>query len=233
MLTATIIPARLRPRRRSAASAVALCALGALAALATAASVPTAAAQTPPSVAIELARPTVGVDDEFDIYITVQHAQSLGGFQFTLALDEKYLQYVSAEVGGFLGSTGREVTVLGPVPDAGQVTLGAVSISTTGQRGPDGEGDLATVRLRARAEGQTALDLTEVLLVDTDDQQTRVDGVDGLVTIGATPPPTPVTPTATPGTLPPTATVTPAATVTQTPLPEGSHVYLPTLYRTR
>ena len=183
-----------------------------------------AAAQTP-SVRIELERPSVGLGDTFRVFVNIERASHLAAFQFTLAFDPAVVAYVDASVGDFLGSTGRDVDPLGPITERDHVIFGAISTSETGEQGPSGSGDLAIVTLRAIAQGTSVLDLTQLLLVDTGDQQLEVDGVDGSVVVG---PPSTTTPTPTDT---PPASPTPTATPTPTPRPPSPDIFLPTAFR--
>lgn len=224
-MAATPVPQRTRSALR--AFGLALAALGTIGVLWPA--VPRAAAQAP-MVGVELERPRVGMEDEFDVFVSIENAKDLAGFQFTLAYDGSKLAFVRAEIGDFLGSTGADVTMLGPIELPGNVTVGAAASISTGQNGPDGDGDLATVTFRALAEGTSALDLTEVLLIDSARQTTEVEGADGSVIIGPRSTATP-TPTETPLSSPtPEATAIPP---TPTAGPEGPDVYLPVAYRRR
>jgi len=195
----------------------------------------TTSAQTRPTVRVELERPTVGVGEEFSAFVYIENARSLGGFQFSMSFDESYLRYERSELTDFLGSTGRDVIVLGPVVDPGMLSLGAASADDPSVPGPDGDGDLAVITFTAVAEGQTELDLTQVLLVDTNNQRTEVDGESGIVVIGGAPIPSatsssPAT-TAPPPTPGGTATPTSTASTPATPVPGGYDVFLPVSYR--
>ncbi|MFN2115809.1 MAG: hypothetical protein ACK2T6_08835 [Anaerolineae bacterium] len=76
--------------------------------------------------------------------------------------------------------------------------------------GAEGAGDLAIVRFKTLALGDTELDLTEVLLETSDTTRTEVEGVDETLTITDAEP-TPTGPAETPAT-PGSATATPGPT---------------------
>lgn len=75
--------------------------------------------------------------------ITVRDAANLGAYQFRLTWDSARYNIVYVYDGGFLGSTGRSVSELGPNFGTGEVTFGAYS--TGSQVGPSGDGRLARV----------------------------------------------------------------------------------------
>jgi hypothetical protein len=170
-----------------------------------------AAAQRSPSMRIELERPSVGVGESFDAFVGVQNVSDLGGFQFTLTYDPAVVQFEQAVLTPFMGSTGREVLELGPLDEPGKVTFGAASMSTTGQRGPDGSGDLVVLTFTGLKVGISRLDFAQVLLVNTHNERTEITGAGAAVGVGMLPP------TSTPG---PTSSV-PATTATPSPTAPG------------
>jgi hypothetical protein len=119
---------------------------------------------------------------------------------------------------------------MGPVVEPGVVSLGAVSVGPVSQPGPDGEGDLARLQFTALAEGETELDLTEVLLVTTSNQRIEIEGEDGLVVIGGSTPVPTDTPSTTPETPGPTDTPPPSTPPTTSP-PGDYDIFLPAAYK--
>ena len=104
---------------------------------------------------------------EFCLPVRIVNSTNLGGFEFTLRYLPATLQFVSVEVGDFLGSTGRTVIPVGPITDtqAGSVRLGAAS--TGAALGPNGNGVLATFCFVPTQVGNTALGLEEAQVTDT------------------------------------------------------------------
>jgi hypothetical protein len=86
-----------------------------------------------------------------------------------------------AQVGSFLGQSGRTVGILGPLLGAQGETLalGAYSYGTAG--GASGSGTLALVDLQVVGEGVSPLDLHGALLVDTQANVLSVDTADGAL----------------------------------------------------
>jgi hypothetical protein len=160
-----------------------------------------AAAQSDPSVRAEPEWNPVALDDEFDVFIFIEGAEDLAAFQFTLEYDDAYLEYMGVDIGPFLGTSGREVITLGPDVVPGSVTFAALLLPAGSQPGASGAGDLAVVRFKAIALGETTLDLTEVLLETSAGERSEVEGIDAALTIydvEATPTEGVATPTPTP-----------------------------------
>ncbi|MGA9347305.1 MAG: cohesin domain-containing protein [Anaerolineae bacterium] len=191
-------------------------------------------AQQDPTVRIEPAQSTVAVGQSFSVSVMIDEASDLGAFQFDLRYTTTIVRVNGVTLGGFLGSTGRNI--IGPFVDikneAGKVSFGAVSFGEA--PGPDGSGVLAVVSLTAQGEGESPLDLRSVLVLDTGSNSQVASIEDGSVVVGAAPTttstPTPTwtptvtstpTPTATP-TATPTSTASPTATQTTTPGPTAT-----------
>ena len=127
----------------------------------------------------------VQVGDLVTVTIGVLNVLDLGSFSFDLYFEPRILQAQSAQLGDLLGSTGREVSALGPTIDNenGMLTFGAFSIGE--QAGPSGSGLLATITFEAVAEGESLLNLGNMQLLDaqggaipsnTPDARVRVGG---------------------------------------------------------
>jgi hypothetical protein len=154
-------------------------------------------AQDDPVVSAEPENNPARLGDEFDLFIFIDGADDLAAFQFTLEYDDSYLEYVSADMGPFLGTSGRQVIEIGPEQVPGSVTFAGIALPQGSAPGANGSGDLAIVRFKAIALGETTLDLTEVLLEQSDTSKIEVDGVDAVLTITDVEP-TPTEPTVTP-----------------------------------
>jgi hypothetical protein len=160
-----------------------------------------------PTVRIDPAESVVDVGETFTITVTMDDANDLGGFEFTLSFITTTVTADSVTLGDFLGSTGRTVSTVGPIIDdqAGRASFGAWTLP--GPPGPDGTGALAIVALTTQGVGISPLDLQDVLVLDTNVQHQTPIVEDGIVVAGGAP-----TPTSTP-----TATTTPTGTTTPTP----------------
>ncbi len=146
--------------------------------------------------AIVRVEPTVAVvenGETFRIYIMIEDAVNLGGFQFVIdynpAIVEVPNQSTPVALGPFLGSTGRTPTELQNAvdPTTGIITYVVFTIGSA--PGPDGDGVLAFVDMRARALGTTVLDLQDVEVTDTGGTSQGVSVGDGLVVVSAPPSP--------------------------------------------
>ncbi|MBN1919602.1 MAG: fibronectin type III domain-containing protein [Anaerolineae bacterium] len=104
---------------------------------------------------------TAPAGQTFTVQLSISDAVNLGAFETAFNYDPAVLEFVSATVGGFLGSTGRTVTFLPPQVDpvAGRVDLGAYTLAPP-DAGADGNGVLVNVTLRALEPGSSNLTLT-------------------------------------------------------------------------
>jgi len=148
--------------------------------------------QTTPIVRVEPASKTVSLGSTFTVGVMIGDASDLGGYEFDLVFDPGVLEVVDVADGGFLRSTGRNVSKLpsgGPrflSLSASRIAFGAYSYPANGsQAGPNGSGRLATITLRAISVGSTTLDLQNVQVTDTQGQGATLNVQDGSVTINA------------------------------------------------
>ena len=167
-------------------------------------------AQQSPTVRIEPAQSTVTAGETFTVSVMIDDASDLGGFEFDLLYIPAIITVGDVTLGDFPGSTGRTVIPIGPIIDneAGKTSFGATTAGIG--PGPNGMGELAIISLTARGEGESPLDLQNVLLVDTFVNPQVATDEDGSVLVESGP-----TPTATPIETP---TGTPTATPTFTPM---------------
>jgi hypothetical protein len=117
--------------------------------------------------------------------VRLQDAANLGAFQATLNYNPAIAQAEAVTIAPFLTSTGRTAVPVGPMIDntVGKVTLGAFTFG--GQPGASGAGDLAAVRFRAVANGQTTLTFQEAGLSDPQGEPLAVGSLTGgEVTVG-------------------------------------------------
>lgn len=110
--------------------------------------------------------PLSGAD--FIVKVMVDNAADLGAFEFELVYSPTIVHVNEITLGGFLGSTGRTVTEVGPTIDntLGRTSYGAFSLGSS--VGPSGGGLLATASLKPLQEGDSDLILENIQLTDTD-----------------------------------------------------------------
>ncbi len=150
----------------------------------------------------------------FTVGVWIQNVTDLGAFQFDMVYSPTLVHVTGATLEGFLASTGRSTSPVGPTIDngLGKVTFGGFSFGS--QLGPNGDGLLATFDLQPQAAGTSPLNLQNSLVTQSGGGTITHSLVNGQVTIAvATATPT-ATSTAT-ATLTPTLTAT--ATATDTP----------------
>jgi PKD repeat protein len=109
------------------------------------------------------------VGNTFQIDIHIEEVSNLGAFEIEMDYDPAIIFIDDAddiEIGPFLGSTGRPVTLLGPVIDnvAGILTAGGFTFGNSA--GPDGIGVLLQVTFTVSAEACTEIDFNNVTLAD-------------------------------------------------------------------
>jgi hypothetical protein len=158
-------------------------------------------AQSQPSVSVNPATQNQTPEATVNIAVDVAGITNLGAYQFTLHYDPNILTYTSAANAGFLASTGRTTSPLGPSVDttAGTITMGAFTLGAT-PAGPSGNGTLANLVFQVTGVGTSPLTLTGVTLNSVDAVTISIGVNDGNVIVtdpSTTPNPTPTpTPTA-------------------------------------
>jgi len=127
---------------------------------------------TPPAgsalVSVDPAVQTVSLNgDDFTVAITITGVTNLGSFEFSLGFDPVLLQAQNVTLGDLLGSTGRDITPVGPSIDNvnGQLAFGAFSFGS--EEGPSGSGTLAVITFSPRAAGTSSLSIENVQMTDT------------------------------------------------------------------
>jgi len=122
----------------------------------------------------------------FTADVAIANVTDLGSFQFVLTFSPNIVHVEGAELGHFLGSTGRGTVPVGPEIDN---QLGTVSFGAAGfgeQEGSDGSGVLATITFSPQATGGSDLHLQGVQVTDTVTEMISVDLQDGQVTVTGT-----------------------------------------------
>ena len=202
---------------------------------------------TTPTIALDMDPSTPGIQstaqyststDPIAIDVVILDAEETGAFEFYFVFDALFLEFISYEIGPWLGSTGRPLTCQDIITE-NTVRIGC-NTSLSEPPGATGDGLLATLYFRPRIGGDPCL---RFLLVETatvlghaiiTQSQggclTIVDGTPtptGTVTASATPSPT----TTATGTIvaSATATSTASSTATHTPSPTSSATTTPTI----
>ena len=120
-----------------------------------------------PIVSIQPSASTHSVGTFFDVFIDIASVTDLFAHQFDITFDPAILSAIGITEGPFLGTGGSTFFIPGTIDNvAGTITftsdslLGALS-------GVTGSGALATVKFAALTEGASALDLSNVELLDS------------------------------------------------------------------
>jgi hypothetical protein len=113
--------------------------------------------------------------DTFTIDVAAENVTNLAAFEFIISFDPEILSVGSIQESGFLGSTGRDVSCVGPItfdPDdelhlvsPGEVKFGC-NTARVDTPPPSGSGVLATVTFAAIGEGVSPLTFGPLQLVD-------------------------------------------------------------------
>jgi uncharacterized repeat protein (TIGR01451 family) len=127
--------------------------------------------------------------ETFRTHVMIHDAQDLGGFQFVINYNANVIEVVDpVMLGDFIGSTSRTILeIKNDVGTAGVITYAVATFGTS--PGPNGDGVLASVDLRARNPGVSALDLQDVMIADTTPHTQTVSVGDGRVVVAIPPDP--------------------------------------------
>jgi hypothetical protein len=144
---------------------------------------------TPPCTTVKISPSavTAGEGSAFSFDVAIENTSNLGAFQFDVTYPTSLAgndpaHSACATLGPFLGSTGRSVTGLTPQCRAGSLTYGAYSVGSGA--GPNGNGVLATVHLKAGSStGSGTLGLQNVRLTDTAGTVQCVQTRNGTLTV--------------------------------------------------
>ncbi|MEA3346108.1 MAG: cohesin domain-containing protein [Chloroflexota bacterium] len=133
-----------------------------------------------PTVRIKPSEASVCVGLPFTVTVEISDAVDLGSFELELNYDPKLVQVDQVALGGFLGSTGRDVMDSSQIDNENGVTK-FDALSYPPGAGPEGKGDLAHIWLTARSVGESDLILTNVQLLDTQAEEQESNVQSGAV----------------------------------------------------
>ncbi len=119
---------------------------------------------------MDLQKASIQVGDKATIYVKIDNAADLAGFEFTLFYDKSILiveNVGDVQLGPLVKSSGRTFYPLGPQlsQQEGKILFGAYSIGTT--PGLNGGGVIAKITCKALARGSAAMQLTNVKISDS------------------------------------------------------------------
>lgn len=144
-------------------------------------------------VRMEPAVTVVGNGETFRVYVVIDDAEDLGSFQFIIDYDPIVIEVPKQPnpmvLGNFLDSTGRTPNEFRNEIDPVTGVITYVVFTTGSNPGPNGDGVLAFVDLRARALGTSALDLKDVEITDTSGTPQSTSVEDGFVVVASSPNP--------------------------------------------
>jgi hypothetical protein len=136
-------------------------------------------------VRIDPANSVVGAGQTFTVSVTIDQASDLGGFQFDLFFVTTAVTVDGVTAGDFPGRTGRMVIPVEPITDnqVGMASFGAVTVPPD-MPGANGMGVLATITLTTQGNGESPLDLQNVVVLDTSAGRKTTTVEDGVVRVG-------------------------------------------------
>ncbi len=119
-----------------------------------------------PGILLNLAAPpTVALNGQFSIVISIANAANLFGAQFVMTYDPTVLDYVAGREGAFLKGDGKPTTFQATgAQNLGQVTVNASRVGNVG--GVNGAGALASLTFRAKSRGAANLAFSTVHVTD-------------------------------------------------------------------
>src|SRR3990172_5076425 len=135
-------------------------------------------------VRVRPAQQTIEPGETLRADIVVEDVSSLAAFEFTLTFDSNVIAYQGISVGGFLGSSGREVNCFAPTITPSSVSQGCSTLGDD-KAGATGSGVLASVSFSAVVPGESQLSLTRVGLAKPDSSAIDATSSDASVTITA------------------------------------------------
>lgn len=131
---------------------------------------PSAAGQPAPVVRFVEGAVFAERDERIDMVVEVVDVEDLAGYQATVRWDPLVLDYVDIEVlEAFMTASGRTIDYTPPVVTDDSVTLATYTVPPSGVAvpGASGSGELLRIGFRTRRAGRSAIELRDVLLVNT------------------------------------------------------------------
>lgn len=147
-------------------------------------------------VSIAPSSSNVNVGDNFTVDVNISNVTDLYGFQFDLSLAPGVLSAVSIMEGSFLAGGGATFFIPGTIDNtAGTIALSANTLLGPGP-GVGGSGTLAVLTVKGLSPGSSSIDLSDVLLLDSNLNPISFDLQAGSITVApvvATPEPSSLT----------------------------------------
>ena len=136
-----------------------------------------------PVLSVDPVSSTFGTGDSVTISINISNVTDLYGFQFDLTFAPGTLSAVSIDEGAFLPLVGSTFFLPGSIDN----TLGIIAFTADSLLGPgpgsDGNGTLAVLTLKGLTTGTSSLDLSNVLLLDSNLNPISVNLQNGSVAV--------------------------------------------------
>lgn len=175
---------------------------------------------------------TVGVGEQVSVDVMVGGVTDLVGVSIIVKYDPAVVEVVGDPGPGSFIPLDHDPEGISVDPAVGQVLI-AYQIQSPAANPVSGDGVVANITFRGRAEGTTALDLAEVTLIGAGEDLTVPTPQDGQLTVSAADPTSPLpTPTFTsmpsPTATSPAASPTPSWTPTSEPSPTSTTSPAPT-----
>jgi len=135
--------------------------------------------------ALSVGSATVG-EGNFSLDVTITGASDVYAYQFDLTYDPTILQLTSIDEGPFLQSIGPTAFAPGGIDNTLGTATGTVDLFTGSGPGAAGDGTLATFNFQAISYGTSAVNLANVVLLDSGFNPIEHSTSGGTVTVQGT-----------------------------------------------
>jgi hypothetical protein len=138
-----------------------------------------------PSTTVYVSPPTTTatVGQTITIYIAVSDVNNLWGWQAGMTFNPSVIECLSFEEGSFLKQGNTTLWQPGTIDNTNGIITYYGCTLTAGSTPVNGNGNLAIVKFRCKNAGNSALHLTDVILVDPTPKQIPADISDGTVNV--------------------------------------------------
>jgi hypothetical protein len=124
----------------------------------------------------------VHLGQRISIPISVENVEDLYGFQISIEYDADIVRYESISSGDFLKEGGADTYCTEPTTSDGKISDYACTILGNAQ-GVTGSGDLLYIQFKGRAKGTTPITITDVKLVDSQENGVEASTDDGEIEV--------------------------------------------------
>ena len=136
-----------------------------------------------PTLSLSATPAPATVGSTMDLAVRISDIADLYGYQFTLTFDAALLKANSVAEGAFLGTAGPTFSDGGVIDNATGLISFVFNTRLGAGAGASGSGDLAHISLNALSAGSAALTFSDVLFLDSHQNQIAVRADNGSVQV--------------------------------------------------